>query len=107
MAEVTPSKMTELGKEYPVADVEDAAGFMAFARDFIEKKAREAEAAAKLQADQDASGQENGFTNGFDDFGGQPSVDANESAPVSASNDAWPSGKLTLTMRLKHSEEHN
>ncbi|RHZ71134.1 hypothetical protein CDV55_105259 [Aspergillus turcosus] len=83
--------MAELGKEYPVADVDDAAGFMAFARALREKKAREAEAAAKLQADQDASGQQNGFANGFDDFGGQSSDAANGSAPVSGSNDAWPS----------------
>lgn len=95
----TPSKMAELGKEYPVADVDDAAGFMAFARALREKKAREAEAAAKLQADQDASGQQNGFANGFDDFGGQSSDAANGSAPVSGSNDAWPSGKLTLPTR--------
>ncbi|GFF90346.1 LOW QUALITY PROTEIN: hypothetical protein IFM47457_08459 [Aspergillus lentulus] len=87
----TPSKMAELAKEYPVADVDDAAGFMAFARALREKKAREAAAAAKTQADQDTSTQLNGFANGSNDFGGQSPVDANGSAPVSASNDTWPS----------------
>ncbi|KAF7155066.1 hypothetical protein CNMCM5623_005274 [Aspergillus felis] len=87
----TPSKMAELTKEYPVADVDDAAGFMAFARALREKQAREAAAAAKTQADLDTSTQQNGVANDFNDFGGQSSVDANGSAPVSASNDAWPS----------------
>lgn len=99
--------MAELAKEYPVADVDDAAGFMAFARALREKKAREAAAAAKTQADQDTSTQLNGFANGSNDFGGQSPVDANGSAPVSASNDAWPSGKLASTTRLKHSSDHN
>ncbi|RHZ60343.1 uncharacterized protein CDV56_101864 [Aspergillus thermomutatus] len=84
--------MAELSKEYPVADVDDAAGFMAFARALREKQAREAAAAAKTQPDQEASGQQNRFANASDDFGGQSSVDANGSAPMSASNDVWLSG---------------
>ncbi|GFF86290.1 hypothetical protein IFM53868_04762 [Aspergillus udagawae] len=85
----TPSKMAELAKEYPVADVDDAAGFMAFARALREKQAREAATAAKTQADQDTSTQQNGHANGFNDSGGQSPVDVNGSAPVSAFNDAW------------------
>ncbi|KAF4258885.1 hypothetical protein CNMCM8812_006077 [Aspergillus fumigatus] len=87
----TPSKMAELATKYPVADVDDAAGFMAFARALREKQAREAAAAAKIQAEQSTSTQLNGFANGSNDFGGQSPVGANGSDPVSASNDAWPS----------------
>ncbi|EAW13836.1 uncharacterized protein ACLA_068640 [Aspergillus clavatus NRRL 1] len=84
----TPSKMAEISKDFPVANVDDAAGFMAFARALREKQALEAAAAGKTQT-ADGSGQQNENNDAWGAFsGGEPTT--NEPVLASGPNDAWP-----------------